>query len=241
MILTAHQPVYLPWLGLFHKIALADTFVSFNQVQYLPKDWNNRNKIKTTAGSSWLTVPVLRSGYREKVLTDIEINNDTRWANKHWKSIYFNYLKAPFFKTYSEFFEDVYLHREWQYLADLNDYMLDWFLGALGIPVEVMDMRELDIHSKKSDLVLDMCIAVEANTYVFGALGRDYADVEAFERSKIQVHFQDYRHPKYPQQHGDWISHLSIVDLLFNCGPRTLDIIMGDNITKEDLKKLLAK
>ncbi len=94
MILTAHQPVYLPWLGLFHKIALADKFVFFNQVQYLPKDWMNRNKIKTPTGEIWLTVPVLRKGYRETVTSEIEINNDTDWKRKHLKSILINYKKA---------------------------------------------------------------------------------------------------------------------------------------------------
>jgi len=239
MILTAHQPVYLPWLGLFHKIALADVFVSFNQVQYLPKDWNNRNKIKTGNGPIWLTVPVLKSGHREKVLTDIEINNNTRWAAKHWKSMLLNYSKAPFFKKYSDFFEDVYLHREWQYLADLDDYMLKWFLSTLEIKTKFIDARELDLQGKKNDLVLDMCMKLKAHTYIFGSLGKDYADVGAFNRKNIQFYFQDYNYPKYPQQHGNWISHLSIIDLLFNCGPRTMDIVFNGNISPEGFKKLL--
>lgn len=241
MVLTAHQPVYLPWLGLFHKIALSDTFVSFNQVQYLPKDWNNRNKIKTSNGAVWLTVPVLKAGHREKVFTDIEINNNTRWAVKHWKSIYLNYLKAPYFKKYSDFFEDVYLHREWRYLADLNDYMLKWLLNTLGIKVAFVDARELELQGKKNDLVLDMCVKLKAHVYIFGALGKNYADVEAFQRRNIEVYFQDYNHPEYSQQHGDWISHLSIVDLLFNCGPRSLDIVFDGNLTREDITKLFRR
>ena len=87
MILTAHQPVYLPWLGLFHKIALADTFVFFDQVQYLPKDWMNRNKIKTTSGEIFLTVPVFTKGHRDKKTSEIEINNNENWQNKHLKTI----------------------------------------------------------------------------------------------------------------------------------------------------------
>ena len=83
MILTAHQPVYLPWLGLFHKIALSDTFVFFDEVQYLPKDWMNRNKIKTKDGEIWLTVPVLRKGQRELKTSEIKINNSTNWQKKH--------------------------------------------------------------------------------------------------------------------------------------------------------------
>ena len=109
MILTAHQPVYLPWLGLFHKIALADKFVFFNQVQYLPKDWMNRNKIKSATGEILLTVPVLRKGYRNKKTSEIEINNETNWQEKHLKTIIQNYKKTPFFENYIDFFEDVFL------------------------------------------------------------------------------------------------------------------------------------
>ena len=125
MILTAHQPVYLPWLGLFHKIALADKFVFFNEVQYLPKDWMNRNKIKTSVGEIFLTVPVLRKGYREKKTSELEINNNINWQEKHLKSIQINYKKSLFFDTYIQFFEEVY-SKKWQYLADLNEYMLKY-------------------------------------------------------------------------------------------------------------------
>ena len=92
MILTAHQPVYLPWLGLFHKIWLSDTYVFFNTVQYLPKEWMNRNKIKTFNGEIYLTVPVLKKGFLEKKNNEIEINNNTNWQKKHFGRSLKNYL-----------------------------------------------------------------------------------------------------------------------------------------------------
>lgn len=225
MILTAHQPVYLPWLGLFHKIARADTFVSFNRVQYLPKDWNNRNKIKTSAGSIWLTVPVLKSGHRDKGIDEIEINNAIPWRRKHWRSICLNYSQAPFFGKYAPYLEGVY-ETDWRYLTDLNEAMLQWFLDILGISVEFLKASNLELQGTKSDLVVDMCQQLSADAYIFGALGRDYAKVEDFESRGIKVVFQDYNHPEYPQLHGPFISHLSVLDLLFNCGPKSLDILM---------------
>lgn len=234
MILTAHQPVYLPWLGLLHKIAIADVFVSFNQVQYLLRDWNNRNKIKTISGPIWLTVPVLKSGYRDKTISDIEINNDLQWRRKHWKTIYLNYKKAPYFDKYASFFEDVY-NKEWKKLVDLNDYLLKNFLDFLNIKTRFLDASNFKFQGAKSDLVLDMCRQLRADCYIFGALGRDYADTEAFTKSGIKVLFQDYKHPVYEQLHGAFISHLSIIDLLFNCGENSLDILMKDNVKKEDL------
>lgn len=235
MILTAHQPVYLPWLGLFHKAALADSFVSFNQVQYLPKDWNNRNKIKTPNGPIWLTVPVLTSGHREKPLSEIEISNDVPWQRKHWKSISLSYKNAPYFSRYAPFLEDVY-QRKWSRLAELNDHMLRYFLEALGIQVEFLDASEFQFQGKKSELVLDMCRQLKADVYIFGEMGKDYADVESFKRDGVRPVFQKYEHPTYPQLHGDFVPYLSIIDLLFMCGEKSRDIVMQGNLSRGELQ-----
>lgn len=234
MILSAHQPVYLPWLGLFHKIALADMFISFNQVQYQPKDWNNRNQIKTQQGPIWLTVPVLRKGYLEKSISDIEINNNEPWARKHWKSMQVAYAKAPYFKRYAGFFEDIY-GRRWERLVDLNETMLRGFLDILGIKVPVRSASEWNFSGAKSDLVLDMCIQTGTCEYIFGSNGRNYADVDAFSTAGVKVHFQDYVHPTYLQQHGEFTPYMSIVDLLFNCGDDSYSILMAGNISKTEL------
>ena len=231
MILTAHQPVYLPWLGLFHKIALADMFISFNQVQYQPKDWNNRNQIKTQSGPTWLSVPVLRKGYLDRTISDIEIDNSQPWAHKHWRSIQNAYSKAPYFKLYADFFTDIY-SRRWERLVDLNETMLCGFLGILGINVPVRSATDWDFVGSKSELVLDMCVQVGANGYIFGAQGRDYADVNKFKEKGVIAHFQDYIHPEYAQLHGAFTPHMSIVDLLFNCGEDSCSILMSGNISK---------
>jgi hypothetical protein len=238
MILTAHQPVYLPWLGFFHKIALSDGFCYFDDVQYLKKDWNNRNKIKTSNGELWLTVPVFTKGHREKTINKIEINNSINWQEKHWRSIYLTYGKSPFFYKYSDYFEDVY-KKEWHYLTELNEYMLKFFLKELGIDVAYYKASELSFEGYKSELVLDMCRKLDADLYIFGSLGKDYVDTKAFEENNINVYFQDYRHPTYSQLRGDFISHLSIIDLLFNVGKdRALGIIMEGNITKNELRRM---
>ncbi len=240
MILTAHQPVYLPWLGLFHKIAISDAYCYFDDVQYQVKDWNNRNKIKTLQGPIWLTVPVLTTGYREKKIREIEINNSLDWRRKHWRSMYVNYKKAPFFDRYADFFEDVY-KKDWVLLSDLNEYMLKWFLKELGIRVQYSRASELHVEGAKSDLVLDMCKKLNADTYIFGALGKDYADIAKFGGNNVKIYFQDYKPPVYPQINGDFLPYMSVIDLMFNCGGRSLEIIMEGNITKEELKKISFK
>ena len=237
MILTAHQPVYLPWLGLFHKIALADKFVFFNEVQYLPKDWMNRNRIKTASGEILLTVPVLRKGHREKKTSEIEINNEANWQQKHLKTITMNYKKAPYYSTYIHFFEEVYT-KQWQYLADLNEHMLRWFLKEFGINTEFLKASDFDFQGTKSELVLNMCKKINANVYIFGALGRNYAQVDEFKKYGINTVFQDYNHPTYKQLYGNFVSHLSVIDLLFNCGSDSYKIIMSNNISKEELLQI---
>lgn len=237
MILTAHQPTYLPWLGLFHKIAISDKFCYFDGVQYQIKDWNNRNKIKTNAGPIWLTVPVLTSGYREKKICEIEINNSVDWRRKHWNSIYINYKKAPFFEKYASFFEDVY-KRDWKLLSELNEYMLKWFLKELRINVDYCKASDLDFEGHKSDLVLDMCKKIGADVYIFGSLGKDYADKKSFSKENIELYFQDYKHPAYSQLYGDFVPYMSILDLMFNCGEDSLNVLMKGNVTKSEIKKL---
>ena len=176
MVLTAHQACYLPWLGLFHKIALADKFILWDDVQYQPKDFNNRNKIKFSDGPKWLTVPVLRKGYLEKKYWEIEIDNTVDWRRKHWKSIEQCYGKAPYFDEYSEPLKMLYSGK-WSNLAELNYVMLHVFCGQLGIHTKWDRLIDLNCEGTKSELVLNVCKKVGATKYIFGSQGRDYADV----------------------------------------------------------------
>ncbi len=114
-VLTAHQPVYLPWLGLLHKIAISDVYVSLDTAKYLKQDWNNRNKIKTPQGEHYLTVPVVKNSDKAR-LRDVHIANSRAWRRSHWLSIQNFYRKAPYFEVHFEFFEDVY-DKEWEHLA----------------------------------------------------------------------------------------------------------------------------
>lgn len=228
MILTAHQPVYLPWLGLFHKIALAEQFCVFDVVQYQTKDFNNRNKIKTHTGPIWLSVPVESSNHLEKLICDIKIV-DNGWNRKHIKSIKHSYLKAPYFKDYVDALEEQLLGRQYVFLCELNFGMLATFLKLLDINVPVVKASDYQFSGKKSDLVLDMCVTLKASDYIFGEQGENYADVDAFRAKGVNVYFQKYNHPVYNQVNGPFEPYMSVIDLLFNCGPASRDIIMSGN------------
>ena len=231
MILTAHQPVYLPWLGLFHKIALADKFCIFDIAQYQNKDFNNRNRIKTNAGSIWLSVPVESKGHYEKSLKDIKIVNNG-WNRKHFKSIDLAYRKAPFYSKYIDQLEILLLGKPYTYLADLNISTLEFGLKSLGIDLPILTASNFAFEGVKSDLVLDMCRKLGANNYLFGTQGKDYADISSFIKSNVKPYFQEYIHPVYPQLHGEFEPYMSIIDLLFNVGDKSLSVVMSGNISR---------
>jgi hypothetical protein len=237
MILTAHQPVYLPWLGLFHKIALSDAYCYFDDVQYQRQEWNNRNRIKGSNGVFWITVPVMSKSRFNRKISDIEIDNAVNWCKKHLKSIESCYKKAPFFNQYYDFFHDCY-NRQWTHLSELNEYMLKWFLDILNIKVKYYRMSDMGLSGNKDGLVLDACKKINADMHIFGEQGRNYVDSKIFEREGIKIYFQKYRNPFYFQLHGRFEPNLSIVDLLFNVGAdKAMDVIMRGNITKEELEK----
>jgi len=237
MLLSAHQPVYLPWLGLFHKIALADLFCFFDIAQYQTKDFNNRNKIKTHSGDIWLSVPVESKNHFGKSVGEIRIVQDG-WQRKHLKSISMAYKKAPYFETYIGELEAILTSQSLETLSELNMAILRFATRNLEIATPIVKASDYEFKGAKSDLVLDMCVQLKADTYIFGAQGRDYADVESFRASGVEPYFQDYRHPQYRQLHGEFKPYMSIVDLLFNEGPRSREILMSGNDTHDHVRQI---
>jgi len=226
MILTAHQPLFLPYLGHFAKIADSDIFVYLDTVSYSKWGWNSRNKIRTSEGWLWLVVPILTHGHHNQKLNEIKIDNSQKWKKKHIKAIEMAYAKAEFLELYINFFRDAY-KKEWTYLSDLNEYFLKFFIKELGINVEFVKASSLPftLNGEKSDLVLDLCKKMNTDVFIFGETGKTYAKIDDFESSNIKLVFQEYKHPKYSQVHGEFISHMSIIDLLFNHGPKSLEIL----------------
>jgi len=231
MILTAHQPVYLPWLGLFHKIASADLFCYFDIVQYQRKDYNNRNKIKTSNGELWLSVPVESKNHLSKNVSKILIVQDN-WAKKHLKSIELNYKKTLFFKDYFPKLQSILINESKDSLGHLNLKLLEYFMECLKIDTPIVKASDYNFEGIGSDLVLDMCVKLDADSYIFGEQGKNYADVKAFKESEVVVKFQDYIHPVYRQIGRNFLPYMSIIDLLFNEGEKSYEILMSNNMNR---------
>jgi hypothetical protein len=225
MRIGIHQPMYLPWLGIFDRINQCDLFILLDNVPFGSKNYFlHRNKIKTRDGWTWLTVPVALKGKTGQLIKDVEIDNSLEWRKKHWMSIYHFYNKAPYFSRYSDFIENVY-QREWQYLATLSYHLLAYLLEQIGIDTEIKWASSLDITGKKEELIFNICRAANADDYLSGPDGRNYLPIDFWRQNNIKLFFHDYQHPQYPQLHGEFLPQMSIIDLLFNCGPESLSIL----------------
>lgn len=233
MILTAHQPNYLPYLGFFDKVARADRFLVVDNVQFVkrgPFGWMHRNRIRTNSprGWDWLSVPVLTKGRYTQRIRDAEIDPSVPWARKHWKAIEWNYRRAPHFREYAEPFRALYA-RPWKWFCEMTCAFLELLLDLFGLGRRLERTTDLGIEGQSTELVLAMCRTTGAETYLSGVHGRDYLDREAFTRAGVRLVFQEFRCPVYPQcWPGEFVPNLSAVDLLFNCGPESRKVLAGD-------------
>ena len=225
MIIAAHQPQYLPWLGFFDKIDSSDAFVLLETVQFKKNEWQNRNRIKTAQGWQWLSIPVMhRFG---QVISEIQINNTQRWQHKHIQSLTQNYSRAPFFSEYQPALEALLL-KKWEYLSELNISLIQLLCEWLGIETPCYAASELgDFTADPDQRLIEITSSLGGNTYLAGAGGREYMRLDLFQKAGIEVMFQEYRHPEYNQLHGDFVSNLSVIDLLFNYGPEGRRILKG--------------
>lgn len=221
------QPSYLPWLGVFEQMARADTFVFYDDVQYTKNDWRNRNRIKTPHGVKWLTVPVLTSGQFGSRIMDIKIDDTKNWKRDHLGTIKFAYNKAPYFDAYFPPLAKI-IENAGDKLCDLNIELILFLAASLGIKTKFLRVSSLAIPTaEKNQRLIEVCHRLGADSFYEGAAGADYIDVLLFAKGGIKITFQDYQHPVYNQMHGSFVSHLSIIDILFNEGPKSLNLILG--------------
>jgi hypothetical protein len=220
------QSNYIPWKGYFDIIHDVDCFIFYDDLQYTKNDWRNRNKIKTSQGSSWITIPV---GKREdRLICEVKLP-DNPWRSKHWNKINQYYFHTPYFKSYKEFFEHIYLDAEWYFLSDLNQFIIrEISINFLGIKTEFNDSREYDARGVKLDRLLDLIQKAEGSYYLSGPSAANYIDGKRFSDLGIELVYKDYSgYPEYPQQFPPFDHAVSIIDLLFNCGPEAPYYIWG--------------
>lgn len=225
MIAGIHQLHYLPWLRYFDKIDLCDVFVVLDDAQYNQNGWQNRNRIKGPEGPILLTVPVgHRFGQR---LDEVRISGHGAWREKHWRSLELHYGRAPHFARYRDDLRAFYT-REWDDLNTLNFAMLDWYLQVLGIRTRIVRSSEMGVPGCATDRLVDLCRALGATAYLSGEHATHvYLATAAFERAGLCLAVQSWNCPAYPQRYprAGFVSDLSIVDLLMNEGPASMQVL----------------
>ena len=229
------QPGFIPWLGFFEQMAVADRFVYLDDVQYTRKDWRNRNQLKSNDGAKTVSVPVRKGSGRGMIIREARINDDHPWRSKLVAQIRQWYRHARYFDEVFPIVDDL-LGRQYDYLVDLNYAMDAAIASLLSITTPTFLSSAIpDKSTEKNQKVLDICRYHGADVLYDGQSARDFLDLDLFAKNGIQVVFQEYRCCPYPQLWGDFVSHLSALDLLLNCGPASRQLLLscplGDILT----------
>jgi len=225
MIVTIHQPNYLPWLGLFHKVALADLFMSLDNVSFSKGGYGNRNRIKTSRGIQWMTIPVYTKHRKNQFIHSVQIDQRKNWQKKHFRTLEQNYSGSPFFDFYHPWLQVLYSTKI-DFLADVNEFFIRELLEKFEINTSFKKISGLDVSGSSTELIIQVCKSVGATGYLSGPTGRNYLDLKRCRANGIEVIFQDFKHPVYPQRFGKFVSNLSAIDFLLNCGGESFHEIM---------------
>ena len=214
------QPNYVPWKGVFDLISRVDVFVFYDDVQFTAKDWRSRNRIRTPHGDVWLTVPVLSKGLRNQRICDAVIDPLSNWQTKHYKALKANYQKAGYFKGYEYLLEEIYLANKWSKIADLDIFATKLLAGAMGIKAEWHRSSALSQSGgKNGERAINLCKALGCDYFINGPSAKVFMDESLFLKNGIDLDYISYSYPEYQQLHQPFVHEVTVLDVLFNCGP----------------------
>jgi hypothetical protein len=240
MKIAISQPTYLPWLGYFDLIDQVDAFVLLDSVQFEKQSWQQRNRIKTPAGLQWLTVPVAFRGRFGQRIMEVIIR-DPEFPKKHLRAIELNYRRAPFFdRHFPELARILEQHPSGSRLADLNSEIIQWVCMVLDIRTTIVRSSELGQEGRRSELLVNLCRSLNADSYVSPPGSAIYLleDLQLFADAGIDVSFQYFEHPTYRQMFSVFVPYASVLDVLFNEGETSAQILRSGRrpaMTPEEL------
>ncbi|MBU0666996.1 MAG: WbqC family protein [Nanoarchaeota archaeon] len=221
MIVSIHQPTYLPYIGFFDKMKKSDVFVLYDTAQFVKNEFHNRNQIVTRNEPLWLTVPVSKDSYLQP-LFKVKISNQSFWQRKHLKSIEQSYSKKPFFSKFFPKLNSIY-EDKYDFLLDINIRLIEEIKDFFGIKTKIVRANYLDYDRslKSTDAIISICKTLGADTYLSGDGARAYIETDKFK--DLNLEFQNFKHPIYNQHlkgKNEFVPNLSAVDYLFNEGSK---------------------
>jgi hypothetical protein len=212
------QSNYIPWKGYFDMIAAVDEFILYDDMQYTRRDWRNRNQIKTPQGLQWLTVPVLVKGKYHQKIRETEIDG-TDWSQMHWKALEQNYRRAPHFEEIAMWLKPLYINNTYSHISQLNRTLIDAICDYLHITTRISNSWEYSLLDGKTERLADLCQQAGGTEYISGPSAKNYVDERIFNDIGVKLSWFNYDgYASYPQQWGDFVHGVTILDLLFNCG-----------------------
>ncbi len=216
MILSAHQPAYMPWPGYIHKILCAKIFIILDNVQFEKNSFINRNYLLFNKEAKLLTVPIKIKNHTNLKIKDILISDHSNWKRKHLQSLYLNYKNTPFYKKHIQFFEYIF-NQNWQYINSLNNEILSYILKEIESETSIINHSDIEVSGNKTNLLINLCKKYNCNSFIFGANGKDYADINLGKKENINFFYQTFDTVKFYNYHKYKFSkNISILDLLFN-------------------------
>ena len=236
-VLSAHQPVYLPGLILFNKIALSDVFVFLCDVQFKRRSWHVRNQVRNGQDSIWLTVSVDQSAGQSNTIRQVRLG-ETDWRRKHLASLEHEYKKRPHFERYFEGYRSL-ISDEFENLAELNMALIRHFCDELNIQTRLIDSQEIDHSGTNQARLISLCHAIGADQYVSNIGSAAYVEETGFVQESITHLWQAFTPPQYDQGKA-FLPNMSIIDALFNLGPETAALVGRSGYLTQNLEDAQA-
>jgi len=217
MIISIHQPDYIPYLGYFYKLAKSDKFVYLDDAQYSSDNMHNWNKIKTPQGELRLKIPV--ENHLGDPICGVRTKDELKWKEKQLKTIEMNYGKAPHFAEIFPQFKELLL-KDYPNIAELNIAINTWIAQSFGLKTEFFRSSDMDIQSVREERVIDICVALGGDVYISGHGASVYQEEEHFTSRGVELRYTDYEAIEYDQlwKKAGFLANMSVLDYIFNCG-----------------------
>lgn len=217
-VLVLMQPYFFPYRNYFGLVRRADTFVFFDDVQFV-RGFQNRNQILCANRKVYFTVPVLSRRPYYQAINEVRIARDQPWVVEHLARFRACYRDAPCFEATWPWLEDLY-RRDWHRLVDLTIASIVETSDRIGLetPCWVRSSELAADVTGRNERIIQICQLLEANVYLCGPAAKVYLDVEAFAREGIRVEWHEPEYAPYPQGREKFDHFVSIIDLLMNCG-----------------------
>lgn len=219
IVLTSHQPDFLPYMGFFYKAARSDILVFSDDVQFSKKGMHNWNRIKTPDGVRKLTVPV--HAHHDTKLRDIPIADQRHSLETVIKTIKQNYRRSPHYEECLVLLDCLSIYANalhTQPMAMLNRCLTLLIMDRFGMNTRIALASDLGISGHKDDRIFQMCEKLGASTYLSGRGAADYHQSEEYRSRGIDLVYTDYQPFEYPQLYGEFVENLSVIDYVMNCG-----------------------